>query len=156
VLSCFGDVALAIEDKFEVYLQVVLMMLFQASQTRVPEDDEDLIMYCNKLREGILEAYIGIVQGLNQGGVADKLIPYCDAIMGFLELVANDVNKDESLTKYCICCLGDLANSLGSRVPGITTKPFVQNLISEGMRSEDEGVKSDAQWAGSVIQDMRF
>ena len=51
VLSCFGDIALAIETKFEVYLQVVLMMLFQASQTRVPEDDDDLIAYCNKLRE---------------------------------------------------------------------------------------------------------
>ena len=62
VLSCFGDIALALEGMFEPYLQVTLMMLLQASQTRAPDDDEDLIDFVNTLREGILEAYTGIIQ----------------------------------------------------------------------------------------------
>eukprot|EP00804_Cyclotella_cryptica_P024102 CCRYP_007313-RA/>CCRYP_007313-RA protein AED:0.45 eAED:0.45 QI:0/0/0/0.5/1/1/2/0/116 len=45
VLSCFGDIALAIGAAYEPYLQLSLMMLLQAAQTRAPDDDEELIDY---------------------------------------------------------------------------------------------------------------
>merc|ERR1712071_671195 len=90
LLSCFGDIALAIGAAFEPYVQVALMMLMQASQTRAPDDDEELIDYVNQLREGILEAYTGIFQGLKDGNRVEILIPYVDAITGFLELIATD------------------------------------------------------------------
>ena len=54
VLSCFGDIALAITYEYEPYLRVSLMMLLQAAQNRAPDDDDDPIDYVNMLREGIL------------------------------------------------------------------------------------------------------
>jgi importin subunit beta-1 len=54
VLSCFGDIALAITSEYEPYLHVSLMMLLQAAQNRAPDDNDDPIDYVNMLREGIL------------------------------------------------------------------------------------------------------
>ena len=65
VLSCFGDVALAIGGNFVKYLQSTFQMLDQAARTKLSDDDDDdeLVEYLSSLREGILEAYVGIIQG---------------------------------------------------------------------------------------------
>ena len=42
------------------------------------------------------------------------------------------------------------------RVSSITTKPFVKTLIDEGLASNDESLRSDAQWASDVIMQQRF
>ena len=41
-----------------------VQMLEQAAAMKISPDDEDLVEYITVLREGILEAYIGVVQGL--------------------------------------------------------------------------------------------
>ncbi len=81
ILSCFGDIALAIGPAFEPYLGTTMNVLRQASLlTPNPvcwfhvyaEDsakhniqlDVELLEYVSLLREGILEAYTGIVAGL--------------------------------------------------------------------------------------------
>lgn len=106
VLSCFGDLAMAIGAAYEPYLQISLMMLLQASQMSAPPGDEGLIEYINELRESVMEAYIGIVQGLNDGNLLDKLAPYIDAVINFLEIVAGDANRTESLLEKTIGLLG--------------------------------------------------
>jgi len=106
VLGCFGDIALAIGAGFEKYLQVTLMMLLQASGTQAPDDDEEMIEYINTLREGILEAYTGIVQGLKDGGKVEIIIPYIEAIFGFIELLYNDLNKDNAVLSKAIGLTG--------------------------------------------------
>mmetsp|Transcript_31990 Transcript_31990/g.98725 ORF Transcript_31990/g.98725 Transcript_31990/m.98725 type:complete len:779 (-) Transcript_31990:668-3004(-) len=63
VLACFGDIALAIGGNFVKYLSPTLQMLDQAAHTEISKDDEELVEYLGMLREGILEAYIGITQG---------------------------------------------------------------------------------------------
>lgn len=131
VLSCFGDIALALEGQFEPYLQVTLMMLLQASQTRAPDDDEDLIDFVNTLREGILEAYTGIIQGLDEGGKVQLIVPYGEAIMGFLENITHDPNKDDEVINGAIGVLGDLTDSLREQVPGLTTKKVSASVRSE-------------------------
>lgn len=76
ILSCFGDVALAIGDKFEPYLEVVMMVLQQAGSMRAEKDNYEMIDYVNTLHEGNVEAYVGIVQGFNgtPKGKRSKLI----------------------------------------------------------------------------------
>lgn len=64
VLSCFGDIALAVGGNFVKYLPSTLQMLEQAAGMKISPDDDDLVEYMTVLREGILEAYIGVVQGL--------------------------------------------------------------------------------------------
>ena len=68
ILSVFGDIALAVGNEFTKYLDVVINTLQQASQARVDRSDYDMIDYLNELREGCLEAYTGIVQGLKGDG----------------------------------------------------------------------------------------
>lgn len=154
VLSCFGDVALAIGAGYEPYLQVSLMMLLQAAQTRAPEDDDDLIDYVNMLREGILEAYTGIVQGLKDGGRTDLLSPYMDAIMGFLEMLASDRKNDydnEVLSKAC-GLVGDIASSLGASIKEQIRQPYVMELLKEGHATGDATIVDTCNWASSVVQ----
>ena len=145
VLSCFGDIALALEGGFEPYLQVTLMMLLQASQTRAPDDDEDLIDFVNTLREGILEAYSGIIQGLDDGGKVQLILPYCEAVMSFLETVTHDPNKDDEVISGAIGVLGDLTDCLKTQVPGLTNKKFVDTLLQEGNASGEEKIINLAQ-----------
>lgn len=92
VLSCFGDIALAIGAKFEPYLEHTMTVLKQAGELTADEvsilsavllnwhvalggvdvifaqTDYDMIDYVQSLREGIVEAYVGIVTALKSGG----------------------------------------------------------------------------------------
>ena len=65
ILSCFGDIALAVGGNFEKYMQVTMSMLVQASGTAVDAANPDLVDYLNQLREGIFEAYTGVLQAPN-------------------------------------------------------------------------------------------
>jgi len=152
VLGCFGDIALAIGAGFEKYLQVTLMMLLQASGTQAPDDDEEMIEYINTLREGILEAYTGIVQGLKDGGKVEIIIPYIEAIFGFIELLYNDLNKDNAVLSKAIGLTGDLASTLGPRVKDYIMKPFVAQMLNEGIASGDEQIMATCSWAQGVCQ----
>jgi len=154
VISCIGDIALAIGAAFEPYLQVSLMMMMQASQTRASEDDEDLIEYVNILRDGILEAYSGIIQGLKDGGKVDLLYPYIEAIMGFLEMVANDGHHDVAVLNRAIGVVGDLGSCIGVRMASYVNKPYVQILFQEGQSCGDEQVKGTTVWASEVIREV--
>jgi len=152
VLSCFGDIALAIGASFEPYLQVSLMMLFQASQTQAPPDDEELIDYVYLLRDGILEAYTGIIQGLKDGGRDEVLLPYIENIMVFLEMLAADPDIDESVLGKAIGCIGDVASCLGSRVRDSLAKPFVQTLLLAGQSSGDDSIMQTCIWARNQVR----
>ena len=60
----FGDIALAVGGNFEAYLQVTMSMLEQAGMTAMDVSNPDLVDYLGQLREGIFEAYTGVLQGL--------------------------------------------------------------------------------------------
>merc|ERR1719171_583871 len=84
ILSCFGDIALAVGGDFEKYMQVTMSMLVQASGTSIDMDNPDLVEYLNQLREGIFEAYTGVLQGLRADEKAVAFEPY---VMNALDLV---------------------------------------------------------------------
>ena len=156
VLSCFGDIALAIASEYEPYLQVSLMMLLQAAQTRAPDDDDDLIDYVNMLREGILEAYTGIIQGLKDGNRTDLLLPYVDAILGFLEMLASDRKNDydnEVLGK-AVGLVGDIASSFGVHIKEQIRQPYVMELLKEGHATGDPTIVETCDWASTVVQQI--
>ena len=84
------DTQLALEAGFEPYIQFSLMLLLQASTIRATSDDEDMIDYINMLRESILEAYTGIIQGLKEGNRIDLFQPYVQSVLEFLQQIAMD------------------------------------------------------------------
>ena len=64
ILSVFGDIGLAIGPEFKKYLQFVIAMLDQATKAQVDHTNPDLVEYLGELRDGCLEAYTGIIQGI--------------------------------------------------------------------------------------------
>lgn len=151
ILSCFGDIALAIEGQFEKYLPYALTMLGSASslsiQTQqVAADDEDMIDYNNALRNGILEAYSGLFQGFKSN--KQQLSAFHDharEIIGFIESIYQDPNRSDSVTKNAVWVLGDLADTLENAGPFFAEKPFYQKFLMEC--KQDASLGETAQWA---------
>ena len=130
----FGDIALAVGVNFKKYLDVVLEMLAQASQTEVdkveiyikailalaynlhllsfPQSDYDMIDYLNTLRESCLEAYTGIIQGLKgEGNVQTSaelqaMQNHVNYMVQFIIRVAADPDHSDSSVAACAGLIG--------------------------------------------------
>ncbi|RPB06149.1 ARM repeat-containing protein [Choiromyces venosus 120613-1] len=112
ILQCFGDVAQAIGGHFETYLQVVMGVLQQAASISPTSDSNyEMVEYVISLREGIMDAYDGIIIALKSGDKTQLLAPYVQHIFGFLSAINADPNKTENLMRSAMGVLGDLADA---------------------------------------------
>lgn len=69
ILQCFGDIAQAIGGHFETYLEVVMGVLQQASSISASNDQNyEMVEYVISLREGIMDAYDGIIIAMTSSG----------------------------------------------------------------------------------------
>lgn len=65
ILQCFGDIAQAIGGHFETYLEVVGNVLRQAGNVSInSETSYEMLDYVISLREGIMDAWAGIIAAL--------------------------------------------------------------------------------------------
>jgi len=151
VLSCFGDIAMAIGGAYKPYLEFSVLMLMQASATVVPEDDDDLIEYLNLLREAILEAYVGIIQGLRDGNLLGDFVAYVPPLMQFLQVIADDPNRDSYVLNKAVGLLGDLAQTMGPQIKNDINKQFVSKLVGDAMSSNDDSLMEVATWASQLL-----
>ncbi|KAG7188845.1 hypothetical protein KM043_008451 [Ampulex compressa] len=123
IFSVFGDIALSIGPEFKKYLDVVLQTLAQASQANVDRTDYDMIDYLNELREGVLEAYAGIVQGLRgdntnpcPDGAVALVEPHVPFIIQFITSIAQDREHSDGNISAAIGLLGDLVTIFGVKL----------------------------------------
>ncbi|OBZ82225.1 Importin subunit beta-1 [Choanephora cucurbitarum] len=154
ILSCFGDIALAIGDGFSGYLEVVMMVLQQAGSMRADRDNYEMIDYVNTLYEGCVEAYVGIVQGLNGTPQASMLLPYLPHIIEFIHMIAIDANKTDSLTRSIIGLLGDLAETFNVQIKPLLQQDWISTLLREARTSRHYGqsTKETSRWAKEMIK----
>jgi importin subunit beta-1 len=69
ILQCFGDIASAIGGHFETYLSVVAQVLQQAAAvTAAPDGSYEMYDYVISLREGIMDAWGGIIGAMKISG----------------------------------------------------------------------------------------
>ncbi|XP_070570540.1 importin subunit beta-1-like isoform X2 [Ptychodera flava] len=161
ILSVFGDIALAIGPEFKKYLDVVMTTLLQATQANVEKSDYDMIDYLNELREGCLEAYTGIVQGLK--GDADKPVnadvqlvqPHVTHMINFVENIAQDEDHSDSNTSAAAGLIGDLCTAFCASMLPLVEKPSIQELLQEGRRSKTNKTKTLASWATKEIRKLK-
>jgi importin subunit beta-1 len=107
ILQCFGDIAGAISGHFETYLSVVAQVLQQASSFTPPaEGPFELYDYVIALREGIMDAWGGIIGAMKSSGKVDVLKPYVEHIFQLLNLIATDGNRNESLMRGSMGVIG--------------------------------------------------
>lgn len=152
VLACLGDLAMAIGPKFQPYLEFSMMMLMQASQTGAPEDDQDLLEYVAQLREGILEAYTGIIQGFKDGNQVNVIQASTANIAAFIEKISLEHGDNVDILNKAVGLLGDIASiATTTELKQTLMKPFVQNLLARAYETQDETTMETCQWAKGEI-----
>ncbi|CAG8501128.1 9352_t:CDS:10 [Paraglomus occultum] len=156
ILSCFGDIALAIGGNFDTYLEVVMLVLQQASNMRAADQrNYEMIDYVLALREGILEAYVGIVQGLKTGEKAEALTPYVNQVFIFMQTVWNDPDKTENSIRSMVGLLGDLAEAFPSgQIRMFLLQDWVTAVLKEARTNREmpPGTKEVTRWAKAMIR----
>jgi importin subunit beta-1 len=107
ILQSFGDIAQAIGGAFEMYLQVVSQILRQAGQvTASPTDPFELHDYVTSLREGIMDAWDGIIIAMMVGEKVQLLVPHLDAIFQLIRAVFADQTRSEALLRSSMGVVG--------------------------------------------------
>ena len=138
--------------------------LDQACRAQVAKTDYDMIDYLNDLREGCLSAYTGIIQGLrnsttttNPTSIADLqlLTAQLPFIVQFLETIACDPNKSDSIIGAAIGLIGDLVTSYGQVMLQFVERDIFEKLLAEGKRSKTLKTKTLANWALKEIRKLK-
>lgn len=110
ILQCFGDIAQAIGGAFETYLSVVGQVLQQAAGISTQEETNfEMLDYIVSLREGIMDAWDGIIIAMRSGQKAQLLQPYVESIFQLLSQVYNDPNRTEGLLRSSMGVVGYVA-----------------------------------------------
>uniref|UniRef100_A0A667WUK5 Karyopherin (importin) beta 1 n=1 Tax=Myripristis murdjan TaxID=586833 RepID=A0A667WUK5_9TELE len=161
ILSAFGDIALAIGGEFKKYLEIVLDTLQQASQAQVDKTDYDMVDYLNELREGCLEAYTGIIQGLkgDQENVHPDVMlvqPRVEFILSFIHHIAEDEDHSDGVVANAAGLIGDLCTAFGKDVMKLVeVRPLINDLLTEGRRSKTAKTKTLATWATKELRKLK-
>ncbi|CAF0944344.1 unnamed protein product [Brachionus calyciflorus] len=159
ILSTFGDIALATGTDFKKYATVVLNALHQASIIHADPNDFDLIDYFNELREGCLDAYTGILQGLkgNNNTPIDLeiVIPHMNNILEFLAILSKDPNISESVISATCGLIGDLVSCFGPQLLAYVENEAIHSLLNRGKKSKNNRAKTLANWASKEIRKLK-
>ncbi|EDW75990.1 uncharacterized protein Dwil_GK15231 [Drosophila willistoni] len=159
ILSAFGDMALSIGSDFLKYLNLVLEMLRAASNLQTDANNYDMSEYINELRESVLEAYTGIIQGLkgvDQQANNDVLHmePHLMHIIGFIKRIAQEGDVSDSMMASAAGFIGDLCSSFGPRLYPLLDDMIITQFLAEGKRSKLQRTKMLCTWAAKEIKKM--
>ncbi|KAI9849163.1 MAG: karyopherin beta [Sclerophora amabilis] len=112
ILQCFGDIAQAIGGHFETYLSVVAVVLQQAAGvTSNPDGPYEMLEYVISLREGIMDAWDGIILAMKAGGKTQLLGTFVESVFHLLNTIWQDHNRSEALLRSSMGVIGDLADA---------------------------------------------
>lgn len=152
ILSCFGDIAMAIGPQFEPYLETAMGVLRQAGNVQPNPLDYDLVDYVTQLREGILEAYTGIVTGFKNTDQVEKLLPYTPPVLEFIQRCLSDEERSEAIVKSSYGLLGDIADSFpnGQLKQFLMVEWVAQHLRPKARVSSD--CKPNLRWARECVK----
>ncbi|EDV54520.1 importin subunit beta [Drosophila erecta] len=157
ILSAFGDVALSIGSNFLTYLNMVLDMLRAASNLQTDANNFDMNEYINELRESVLEAYTGIMQGLK--GVDQTphpdvmhMEPHLMHIISFIKRIAQEGDVSDSMLASAAGFIGDLCTSFGPRLYPLLDDAIITQFLAEGKRSKAQRTKMLCTWAVKEIK----
>lgn len=154
-MSCFGDVALAINGEFEKYLNPVMQMLREASLTRLDHGPqcEEWVDYLNSLREGVLEAYTGIIHGLREANKLYLFKEHVNGVLEFVKVVSEEPSPSEPVMKAAVGVVGDLVFVFQAELTShIIHAAFLKNLVQYAAGCQDPSIRSTGSWLQSLLQ----
>ncbi|KAI5307512.1 karyopherin beta [Ascosphaera atra] len=156
ILETFGDVAQAIGTGFDKYLGVVASVLQQASGVTVSTDvSYDMLDYIVSLREGIMDAWGGILLAYKGTPQMAMLQPFIESIFQLLQIIAQDSSRSESLLRASMGVIGDIADAFprGEFAPAFRNE-FVTSLIREARTNREFSTRTvdTARWAREQVK----
>ncbi|OTA62839.1 ARM repeat-containing protein [Hypoxylon sp. EC38] len=150
ILQCFGDIANAIGGHFETYLSVVAQVLQQAANvTAAPDGSYELYDYVISLREGIMDAWGGIIGAMKISGKTQALQPYVPSIFQLLNIISQDMNRSESLMRSAMGVIGDLADAFPN---GELAEAFRQDWLTAMIKE----TKTNREFQPRTIETARW
>ncbi|KAL0937431.1 uncharacterized protein CTRU02_207162 [Colletotrichum truncatum] len=156
ILQCFGDIAGAIGGHFETYLSVIAQVLQQAATVNAgPEGPYEMYDYVISLREGIMDAWGGIIGAMKSGGKTSVLQPYVSSIFQLLNMIASDMNRSEALMRAAMGVIGDLADAYpNGELVDIFRQDWLTALIKETKTNREFQPRTieTARWAREQVK----
>ncbi|KAF7297087.1 Importin N-terminal domain-containing protein [Mycena indigotica] len=153
ILSGFGDIAMAIGPAFEPFLATTMTVLRQAGALQPNPLDYDMLDYVGQLREGILEAYTGLVSGFKGTAKVAVLLPYVESILELIHRCAADEDRTDPQMKLSYGLLGDLAEALAGspEMKQMLMKPWIAQELRTKHRMPPEMNKT-RRWAREMVK----
>lgn len=157
IIGCIGDLALALEGGFERYLELSCDMLRQAaaSSLEIAVVDDDTNDWVLDLRQNVLDAYTGVINGLKAANkeqlLADK--GHVQWVVEFCERVARESADDEALMRAVVGAMGDIAQTFGREAADqVRQLRWVRDLVAT-MRdtAQRSSSRETAQWAYELL-----
>ncbi|KAH7099422.1 karyopherin Kap95 [Auriculariales sp. MPI-PUGE-AT-0066] len=150
ILACFGDIALSIGPHFEPYLDTTMTVLGQAGQVQVTAGDFEMLDYVHQLREGILDAYVGIVSGMKPTDKNMLLVPHVPVMLDLIRRTLEDEERPDNVAKLAIGLLGDIADAFPhGQIKDLLLVDWVSGAVKRG-RGRD--LKATIRWAREMIK----
>ena len=153
ILSCFGDIALAVGPPFEPFLETTIGVLEQAGAMRAEASNYDLVDYIITLREAILDAYTGIVGAFKSSPQVQVLLSHVNSIFTFLHLCLTDQDRTEYILKSSIGLIGDLAEAFpNGQLKEALGSAWISDILKQGRTKNSGGpeTRKVAKWAKEV------
>lgn len=156
ILQCFGDIAGAIGGHFEAYLSVVAEVLQQAATVNAGSDSSyEMYDYVVTLREGIMDAWGGIVGAMTSSQKTEALQQYVQPIFQLLNIISGDDNRSESLMRSSMGVIGDLAEAFpNGQLAEALRQEWVLRLIKETRTNREYSQRTveTARWARELVK----
>jgi importin subunit beta-1 len=113
-----------------------------------------MIDYNNMLRNGIFEAYAGLLQGFKDDkSKVETLKSHAVYVLQFIAEVAKDGDRDEAVTRAMVGVMGDMADTMDGVGELFKQHTFWVELIRECEdQYQDQQLRDTAQWAKGKIQ----
>ncbi|AFZ80545.1 importin beta-1, putative [Theileria equi strain WA] len=163
IVTALGDIAMAIGGEFAPHIQPAMVLLMTAASTEFemgPSDSEEWIYFVNDLREGVLQAFTGIVYGLKTGNKLDHIKSYVPTMLTFAQRVIDTQDNYFSAMNYklAVALVGDLVNAFGSDLSRhIADLPLVKRISYrlEQLESRNDPAAVDCRekvtWLFSIL-----
>jgi importin subunit beta-1 len=152
ILQCFGDIAQAIGGGFEPYLQVVAQILRQAALVNAGASEAyELHEYVTSLREGIMDAWDGIIISTILGDKTQLLAPHVDGIFQLIHTIYNDQNRSEPLLRSSMGVVGYVVCEPNQSTAGLT---FYSDLSRAFPKGEIANLFRD-DWLTAMAREIR-
>ncbi|KAH8434214.1 karyopherin beta [Aspergillus melleus] len=156
ILETFGDIAQAIGTNFTKYLPTVAQVLNQASQvTTSPDVNIEMLDYVVSLREGIMDAWGGILLSYKGTAEVSQLQPYVETIFQLLHLISQDSGRSEGLMRASMGVIGDLADAFpNGEFAAFFRNDWINGLVTETRRNKDFGSRTleTARWTREQVK----